>query len=90
MAKGDLVTVLGGAPVYTLPVGIEDQTGAIRHYAGMTRKGQPAVILSDPDDWQAILGMVSNADWTQVLLGGGVVWIQTTFLVMHTQPKDVS
>jgi hypothetical protein len=80
MMKGDLVTVLGGAPVYTLPVGIEDQLGAIRHYAGMTMKGQPAVILSDPDDWKAALERVSSADWTQILLGGQVVWLQSHFI----------
>jgi len=86
MAKGDLVCISHGTAMYDQPVGVGDQVGGIRHYAGLAQKGQTCVVLSDPDDWKST---VWSAPWTQVLLDGRVVWVKSHFLVHLVQADNI-
>ncbi len=88
MAKGDLVCISQGTAMYDQPVSINDQVGGISHYAGLAEKGQTCVILSDTDDWKATPFIDWSSSWSQVLLGGRVVWVKSHFLAHLVQPND--
>lgn len=88
MAKGDLVCISQGTAIYTQPVGVNDQVGGIRHYAGLAVKGQTCVVLSDPDDWKSTPLVDWASPWSQVLLGGRTVWVKSNFLAHLVQTAD--
>jgi hypothetical protein len=88
MAKGDLVCISQETAMYDQPVGVGDQVGGIRHYAGLAQKGQTCVVLSDPDDWKATPLVDWSSPWSRVLLSGRVVWVKSHFLAMLVQTDD--
>ena len=88
MAKGDLVCTSQGTAIYDRPVGVNDQVGALDAVMGFVQKGQTCVILSDPDDWKATPLIDWSTPWSQVLLGGRVVWVKSYFLAPLVQPTD--
>jgi len=89
MAKGDLVCISQGTAMYDQPVSINDNVDGIRHYVGLAEKGQTCVILSDPDDWKATPFIDWSSSWSQVLLGGRVVWVKSHFLAHLVQTDSV-
>jgi len=88
MVKGSLARIAGDTTVYTQPVGVTDQTGAIRHHAGFVRKGEHCMVLSDPCDWKATPDLGFSGPWTQILIGGQVVWLKNHYVTTLVQPSD--
>jgi len=88
MPKGGLACIAGDTAVYTQPVGVTDQVGAIRHHAGFVRKGEHCMVLSDPSDWKSTPDLGISGPWTQVLLGGQVVWVRSHYVTPLVQPND--
>lgn len=86
MEKGSLAVILGDTVVYTRPVDINDQRGAIQHHAGFVRKGERCLVLSDPGDWKATPDLGFSGPWTQILLGGQVVWVKRYYVGPLVQP----
>jgi hypothetical protein len=76
MVKGSLACILRDTAVYTRPVGVTDQVGAVRHHAGFARQDEHCLILSDPWDWEATPDIGVSNPWSQILLGGQVVWVK--------------
>ena len=88
MLKGSIVCILDNTPVYSQPVGVTDQLGAIMHHAGLAIKGQNALVLSNPADWEATPHLGFSNPWTQILLGGQVVWVKNHYIGVIVQPDD--
>lgn len=88
MEKGSLAAILGDTVIYTRPVDINDQRGAIQHHAGFVRKGEHCMVLSDPGDWKATPDLGFSGPWTQILLGGQVVWVKNYYVGPLVQPND--
>lgn len=80
MVKGDLASISLGTAIYDQPVAVGDQVGGIRHYAGLAQKDQTCVVLSDPDDWKSTVDLGISGPWTQILLGGQVVWVKSYYV----------
>jgi hypothetical protein len=80
MEKGSLAAILGDTVIYTRPVDINDQRGAIQHHAGLVRKGERCLVLSDPGDWMATPDLGLSGPWTQILLRGQVVWVKRYYV----------
>jgi hypothetical protein len=88
MEKGSLAAILGDTVIYTRPVDINDQRGAIQHHAGFVRKGERCLVLSDPGDWMATPDLGFSGPWTQILLGGQVVWVKRYYVGPLVQTED--
>lgn len=73
MGPGDLVQVMAGGPVYTQPVGINDQQSAIRCHAGFVAEGTQVMVI----ETHHTIGLPK---WAKVLAGGKVVWLNACFL----------
>jgi hypothetical protein len=82
MEKGSLATFVGDTIVYTQPIGVTDQVGAIRHHAGFARKGEHCLVLSKPGEWKETPELGISGPWTQILLGGQVVWARNHYLAV--------
>ena len=80
MEKGSLVYVLVATPIYDHPVGIDDFGAAIRHYSGLARQGQHALVLSEPDEWKSMPLQGWSNPWSRVLLEGQAVWVATRYI----------
>ena len=90
MVKGSLACIVGDTITYTQPVGVTDQIGAVRYHAGFVRKGDLCMVLSDPGDWKEMpdIDFSNSNPWTQILLGGQVVWVKSRDLTPLVQPKS--
>ncbi len=88
MVKGDLVCIYVDTATYSQPVSVDDQEGGIRYYAGWARKGQNALVLSNPDDWKATQFADWSAAWTQILIDGQVRWVVTRNISVLVQAED--
>ena len=88
MLKGSLAYVLVDTPIYDHPVGIDDPGAAIRHYSGLARRGQHAMVLSDPDEWKSMSLRGWSNPWSRVLLEGQVVWVATRYIDALVRTED--
>jgi hypothetical protein len=88
MEKGELVYVLVDTPIYDHPVSIDDQASAIRHYIGLAKRGQHALVLSDPDVWKTMSLQGWSNPWSRVLLEGRAVWVANRYIDALVQPTE--